>query len=91
MEEQDRRSGRVDDGLAKAQDLRLGSSLLPPPRGGTSAATATTGSDSGVGKPAVSVVLPVYNSSDEVMTTLAELERQTYPSKEIIVVDDGST
>src|SRR5690242_13203280 len=41
-----------------------------------------------VGGHKVSIVLPVYNSSAEVLPTLAELERQTYPDKEIIVVDD---
>jgi glycosyltransferase involved in cell wall biosynthesis len=39
----------------------------------------------------VSIVLPVYNSSRELATTLAELDAQSYVGREIILVDDGST
>lgn len=41
--------------------------------------------------PLVSVVLPVYNSENEVGQVLPDLENQDYRPIEIIVVDDGST
>jgi glycosyltransferase involved in cell wall biosynthesis len=41
--------------------------------------------------PKVSIVLPLYNSASEVATVLAELDRQSYHDREIILVDDGST
>jgi glycosyltransferase AglI len=40
--------------------------------------------------PMVSIVLPLYNSENEVPTVLGELDKQSYPSREIVVVDDGS-
>ncbi len=39
----------------------------------------------------VSIVLPAYNSAEDLVETLGELERQSYREKEIIIVDDGST
>lgn len=42
-------------------------------------------------KPLVSIVIPVYNDEDTIEVCLRTLIRQTYPEKEIIVVDDGST
>jgi glycosyltransferase involved in cell wall biosynthesis len=53
--------------------------------------TVATKEEVVMSQPTVSIVLPVYNSSKDLIPTLAELERQTYPNKEIIVVDDGST
>lgn len=41
--------------------------------------------------PLVSVVVPTYNDGDTIELCLRTLLRQTYPVKEIIVVDDGST
>lgn len=41
--------------------------------------------------PLVSVVLPTRNRVDRVVRALASIERQTWPSWEVIVVDDGST
>lgn len=41
--------------------------------------------------PRVSIVLPAYNSADDLAETLDQLERQSYREREIIVVDDGST
>ena len=41
--------------------------------------------------PKVSIVLPLYNSAGEVAGVLAELDRQSYQDREIILVDDGST
>jgi glycosyltransferase involved in cell wall biosynthesis len=41
--------------------------------------------------PKVSIVLPAYNSADDLVETLGELERQSYREREIIIVDDGST
>ena len=39
----------------------------------------------------VSIVLPMYNSAADVAEVLAELDRQSYHDREIILVDDGST
>ena len=41
--------------------------------------------------PCVSVIIPVYNLENYLDTCLASVERQTYPSFEALVVDDGST
>ena len=41
--------------------------------------------------PRVSIVLPLYNSSKELRAALSELDRQSYPDREIILVDDGSS
>ena len=41
--------------------------------------------------PKVSIVLPMYNSAADVAEVLAELDRQSYHDREIILVDDGST
>jgi glycosyltransferase involved in cell wall biosynthesis len=38
----------------------------------------------------VSVIIPTYNRADYVVEALASAKAQTYPSKQIIVVDDGS-
>lgn len=40
--------------------------------------------------PSVSVVVPAYNVEDYIVTCVDSLERQTYGSLEIVVVDDGS-
>ena len=50
-----------------------------------------SGTGSGVSAPRVSIVLPVYNSERELPSVLAELERQSYLDREIVIVDDGST
>jgi GT2 family glycosyltransferase len=41
--------------------------------------------------PRVSIVLPLYNSSKELPSALAELDNQSFLDREIIIVDDGST
>jgi len=41
--------------------------------------------------PLVSIIVPVYNDEDTIEVCLRTLIRQTYPKKEIIVVNDGST
>ncbi|MEM7041903.1 MAG: glycosyltransferase family A protein [Pseudomonadota bacterium] len=39
----------------------------------------------------VSVVIPAFNAADTIAMTIDSLRKQTYPSIEIIVVNDGST
>lgn len=41
-------------------------------------------------KPLVSILIPAYNSQEWIAATLRSALRQTWPNKEIIVVDDGS-
>jgi alpha-1,3-rhamnosyltransferase len=41
--------------------------------------------------PGVSVVVPSYNHSRFIETTLRSIARQTTPPKELLVIDDGST
>jgi glycosyltransferase involved in cell wall biosynthesis len=41
--------------------------------------------------PRVSIVLPLYNSSEELPAALSELNKQSFVDREIILVDDGST
>jgi len=38
-----------------------------------------------------SVVIPVYNEEDVIMDCLFSLDKQTHPSFEVIIIDDGST
>ena len=39
----------------------------------------------------VSIIIPTYNRADLVEQSILSSIQQTYPNKEIIVVDDGST
>jgi glycosyltransferase involved in cell wall biosynthesis len=41
--------------------------------------------------PFVSVIIPVYNDTQRLKTALDRLSAQTYPSYEVIVIDNGST
>jgi|HubBroStandDraft_5_1064220.scaffolds.fasta_scaffold59799_2 glycosyltransferase involved in cell wall biosynthesis len=41
-------------------------------------------------KPLVSILIPAYNSEEWIVDTLRSALAQTWPNKEIIVVDDGS-
>ena len=42
-------------------------------------------------KPLVSILIPAYNAEEWIAYTLQSAVAQTWPRKEIIVVDDGST
>lgn len=42
------------------------------------------------GCPLVSVVVPTYNEARDIRRTLDALVNQTYPAKEIIVIDDST-
>jgi glycosyltransferase involved in cell wall biosynthesis len=42
-------------------------------------------------KPLVSILIPAFNSQEWIADTLRSAIAQTWPRKEIIVVDDGST
>lgn len=39
----------------------------------------------------VSIIIPTYNRADRVLNAIESAQRQNYPEKQIIVVDDGST
>lgn len=39
----------------------------------------------------ISVIVPVYNGQDCLINCIESIQQQTYPDKEIILVDDGST
>jgi glycosyltransferase involved in cell wall biosynthesis len=41
--------------------------------------------------PKVSIVIPVYNAADFLQQSITSLLQQTYPNKEIIIVDDSSS
>lgn len=42
-------------------------------------------------KPLVSIIIPVYNAAAFIEKTLSSAIQQTWPNKEIIIIDDGST
>jgi glycosyltransferase involved in cell wall biosynthesis len=42
-------------------------------------------------QPRVSIIIPAFNEANEIKSALAQMTSQTYPNREIIVVDDGST
>ena len=41
--------------------------------------------------PLVSILIPAFNAQEWIAETIQSALRQTWPHKEIIVVDDGST
>ncbi len=58
----------------------------------TSSLSSTPGdSRAGVATPALSVIVPVYNSRAELEQCLAALQKSRYDDFEALVVDDGST
>ena len=42
-------------------------------------------------KPLVSILIPAYNAKESIRRTIQSAVSQTWPRKEIIVLDDGST
>src|SRR3989442_9117982 len=42
-------------------------------------------------KPLVSILIPAFNAQEWIADTIQSALRQTWPRKEIIIVDDGST
>jgi len=42
-------------------------------------------------EPLVSIIIPVYNGSNYVKEAIDSALAQTYPNKEILVINDGST
>lgn len=42
-------------------------------------------------KPLVSIVMPIYNASEGIVSALRAVEKLTYPAYELIIVDDGSS
>ncbi len=41
--------------------------------------------------PVVSIIIPLYNSQDDIVRCLESIFRQTYKNYQVIIVDDGST
>ena len=41
--------------------------------------------------PLVSVIIPVYNRANYIVETLDSILAESYPNKEIVLIDDGST
>jgi glycosyltransferase involved in cell wall biosynthesis len=66
--------------------------IEPVPLTGASVPTPVdTSKPFGDAKPLVSILIPAHNSSAWIADTLRSALAQTWPRKEIIVVDDGST
>ncbi len=42
-------------------------------------------------EPVISIIVPVYNGQDYLEKGIRSIQAQTYPNKEIIIVNDGST
>lgn len=42
-------------------------------------------------EPIISIIVPVHNGQDYLENSIRSIQAQTYPQKEIIIVDDGST
>lgn len=42
-------------------------------------------------EPVISIIVPVYNGQDYLENGIKSIQAQTYPQKEIIIVNDGST
>ena len=69
--------------LGKAREHRYDPSFQLP-------AGASTSVSGGSGKPLVSILIPAYNVEEWIADTIRSALQQTWQSKEIIVVDDGS-
>ncbi len=41
--------------------------------------------------PAISIIMPLYNKADVVLTSIASVQSQTFRDWELVVIDDGST
>ena len=60
-------------------------------RAGVRASDSTNRAGQKDSGPLVSAVIPAYNPKDFLLETVASIERQTYPSWECVIVDDGSS
>jgi glycosyltransferase involved in cell wall biosynthesis len=76
-------------GLVK-QSLALGKTRRHPPKDDSAVKSPQTAA-SDVAKPLVSILIPAYNAQEWIADTIRSAMAQTWPRKEIIVVDDGST
>jgi PST family polysaccharide transporter len=95
-----RPSGLVRNWLAHYWEARATRRLLKhsfvlrqarnnPKAGSTITGPQTAASDPA--KPLVSILIPAYNAQEWIADTIRSAMAQTWPRKEIIVVDDGST
>lgn len=79
-------------GVAEAEPLMLGNTLIPPNLPGYNHEYALTmAGDSTYKEALVSVIVPIFNLEDYIEETINSLQNQTYPTLEIIVIDDRST
>lgn len=71
------------------QSRRLGTKRVVP--GGSFTTAQPISAPQGCKDKLVSILIPAYNAEDSIADTVRSALAQTWPCKEIIVVDDGST